>query len=71
VYVHPTYGGKTLLAANLTGQPSIVMPNGFREDGTPASITFTGQLFGEADLLTVAKAYQDRTGHHLARPPLE
>ena len=70
VYVHPTYGGKTLLAANLTGHPSIVLPNGFRKDGTPASITFTGRLFGEADLLLVAKAYQDRTGFHTRRPKL-
>jgi Asp-tRNA(Asn)/Glu-tRNA(Gln) amidotransferase A subunit family amidase len=68
VYVHPTYGGKTLLAANLTGHPSVVLPNGFRENGTPASISFTGRLFGEADLLQVAKAYQDETGFHEKHP---
>ena len=70
VYVHPTYGGNTLLIANLTGQPTVVLRNGFREDGTPASISFTGRLFGEADTLSVAKAYQDKTGFHLRRPPL-
>ena len=70
VYVHPTYGGKTLVATNLTGHPSIVLPNGFRDDGTPASITFTGRLFGEADLLLVAKAYQDETGFHRRHPAL-
>jgi len=68
-YVHPTYGGSTLLIANLTGQPSVVVPHGFREDGTPASITFTGQLFGEADLLTVSMAFQNETGDHRRRPP--
>ncbi len=69
-YVHPTYGGSTLLTANLTGQPTVVVPNGFRADGTPASISFTGRLFGEAELLTVAKAYQDATGYQHRRPPL-
>ena len=34
-------------------------------------LTFTGRLFGETDLLTVAKAYQDATGHHKKRPPEE
>jgi Asp-tRNA(Asn)/Glu-tRNA(Gln) amidotransferase A subunit family amidase len=71
VYVHPTYGGKTLLIANLTGQPTVVMPNGFRADGTPAGISFTGRLFGEAELLTVAKAYQDATGFNRRHPPLK
>jgi Asp-tRNA(Asn)/Glu-tRNA(Gln) amidotransferase A subunit family amidase len=70
VYIHPTFGGKTLLATNLTGHPSVVLPNGYRENGTPTSITFTGRLFGEADLLLVAKAYQDETGFHLKHPPL-
>jgi Asp-tRNA(Asn)/Glu-tRNA(Gln) amidotransferase A subunit family amidase len=69
VYVHPTYGGNTLLVANLTGQPSVVVPHGLREDGTPASITFTGQLFGEANLLTVSMAFQNETGDHLRKPP--
>ena len=70
VYVTPTFGGGNLLLTNLTGHPQVVLPNGFRADGTPTSITFTGRLFGEADLLAVAKAYQDATGFHLRRPPL-
>jgi len=67
-YVHPTYAGGTLLAANLTGHPSVIVPNGFREDGTPSSITFTGNLFREGELCRVAKAYQDATGFHRRRP---
>jgi Asp-tRNA(Asn)/Glu-tRNA(Gln) amidotransferase A subunit family amidase len=55
---------------NLTGHPSICLPNGFR-NGTPTALTFTGRLFDESTLLAVAKAYQDATGHHLKRPPLE
>jgi Asp-tRNA(Asn)/Glu-tRNA(Gln) amidotransferase A subunit family amidase len=70
VYVHPTYGGSTLLAANLTGHPTLVMPNGFRENGTPASISFTGRLFDEGNLCLVGKAYQDKTGFHEKHPSL-
>jgi Asp-tRNA(Asn)/Glu-tRNA(Gln) amidotransferase A subunit family amidase len=70
VYVHPTYGGKTLLAANLTGHPTLVMPAGFRENGTPASISFTGRLFDEGNLCLVGKAFQDTTGFHEKHPSL-
>jgi Asp-tRNA(Asn)/Glu-tRNA(Gln) amidotransferase A subunit family amidase len=70
-YVVPTYGGTNLLLTNLTGHPSVVLPNGFRKDGTPTSITFLGRLFGESEALLLAKAYQDATGFHLRRPPLE
>jgi Asp-tRNA(Asn)/Glu-tRNA(Gln) amidotransferase A subunit family amidase len=71
VYVTPAYGGANLLATNLTGHPMIALPNGFRTDGSPGSITFTGALFGEADLLTVAGAYQRATPHHTRHPDLE
>ncbi len=70
LFVAPTFGGDHLLLTNLTGHPAVTLPNGFRADGTPTSITFTGRLFGEDTLLAVAKAYQDATGHHLRRPPL-
>lgn len=66
-------GGDDLQLANLCGHPTICMPNGLTKTAsgeTPISITFTGRLFGESDLLSVAKAYQDATGHHRKRPPL-
>jgi len=71
LYVAPSYGGDNLLMTNLTGHPAVVVPNGFRtSDGTPTSITFTGRLFGETDLLAVALAYQQATDFHKRRPPL-
>ncbi|MEM9598778.1 MAG: amidase, partial [Acidobacteriota bacterium] len=70
VFVCPSYGANNLLLTNLTGHPAIVVPNGFREDGTPTSITFTGGLFGENALIAVASAYQRATDHHLRRPDL-
>jgi Asp-tRNA(Asn)/Glu-tRNA(Gln) amidotransferase A subunit family amidase len=57
-----------LVATNLTGHPAVILPNGFRDDGTPVSITFLGGLFEEAKLLAVANAYQKATGFHLVHP---
>lgn len=39
--------------------------------GTPLSLTFLGQLYGEAKMLALAKAYQDATNFHLQHPKLE
>ncbi len=70
VYVCPSYGGDNLLLTNLTGHPCVVVPNGFRpSDGTPTSITFMGRLYGETEVLAVARAYQEGTDFHLRRPP--
>ena len=38
--------------------------------GTTVSLTFLGQLYGEAKLVAVAKAYQEATGFHLKHPTL-
>ena len=39
--------------------------------GTPVSMTFLGNLFGEAKLLALARAYQEATGFHKLHPKLE
>jgi Asp-tRNA(Asn)/Glu-tRNA(Gln) amidotransferase A subunit family amidase len=61
--------GADLALTNLTGHPTLCLPNGFRKNGTPTALGFTGKLFGETDLLTLAKAYQDATDHNKKRPP--
>jgi Asp-tRNA(Asn)/Glu-tRNA(Gln) amidotransferase A subunit family amidase len=38
--------------------------------GTPVSLTFLGNLYGEAKMLALAKAYQDATDFHLKHPKL-
>ena len=63
--------GNDLALTNITGHPTVCLPNGFRKGGTPTGLTFTGHLFGETDLLALAKSYQDATDHHLKRPPEE
>lgn len=89
VIVAPTNGGQQLVVTNLTGHPSVILPNGLRgEDapkypsddpsdfqnaggpGTPTSLTFLGKLYGEAELLAFARAYQEATGFHLQHPKL-
>jgi Asp-tRNA(Asn)/Glu-tRNA(Gln) amidotransferase A subunit family amidase len=67
-------GGNDVVLTNLTGHPTVVLPNGFRKAGAvelPNSISFTGRLYGETELLAVAHAYQQATGHHLKRPPMD
>ncbi|HTB14598.1 MAG TPA: amidase [Bryobacteraceae bacterium] len=56
--------------ANTACYPAINVVHGFTEAGTPGSFTFYARPFGEAELLAVAKAYQDATGFHLKHPTL-
>ena len=67
-WVAPSFGGSNLLLTNLTGHPAVVLPDGFSSDGTPTSITFNGRLFGESEILALARAYQEVTGFHLRHP---
>jgi len=53
---------------NLTGHPCVVMPHGFNEKGNPTSLTMVGKLFGEAEMLALARAYQNATEWHLKHP---
>jgi Asp-tRNA(Asn)/Glu-tRNA(Gln) amidotransferase A subunit family amidase len=64
----PSLTGRSLLLSNLTGHPGVVVPNGFTKAGTPTSICFIGKLFGEGQLLAVAKQYQDATDFHRQHP---
>jgi Asp-tRNA(Asn)/Glu-tRNA(Gln) amidotransferase A subunit family amidase len=68
-WMAPSFGSDNLLLTNLTGHPAVVLPNGFSSDGAPTSVTFNGRLFGESEVLALARAYQQATGHHLRHPP--
>ncbi|MFX0063631.1 MAG: amidase [Candidatus Hermodarchaeota archaeon] len=78
VFVTPTidhtdnfWTTKSNFLTNLTGHPAVVVPNGFKEDNMPTSITFIGDLYKEAEMLRIAKAYQDATEFHLMKPSLD
>ena len=61
VIITPSFGGDQLLATNLTGNPCVVIPNGFDEEDHPTSISFIGNLFDEEKLLLFAKYIQENT----------
>lgn len=61
VIVTPTYGGEQLQITNLTGHPVVIVPNGPYPGGPVRSFCFLGNLFDEATILAVAKAYQAAT----------
>jgi Asp-tRNA(Asn)/Glu-tRNA(Gln) amidotransferase A subunit family amidase len=66
--VHPSFASGLLPATNLGGQPTVVAPCGFADDGTPFSISFTGRLHADADVLALAMAWQTVSAHHTRHP---
>ncbi|PRY10681.1 Asp-tRNA(Asn)/Glu-tRNA(Gln) amidotransferase A subunit family amidase [Pontibacter ummariensis] len=70
VYISPSFASSNLVITNLTGHPCVVVPNGFQKNGMPTTITFMGKLFGEAELLSFSKFYQDLTNHEEQHPNL-
>ena len=68
--ITPTFGGSQLPVTNLTGHPALCMPTGFNKNGLPTSITIIGNLYDEATILAVAKAYQQATDFNKEHPPL-
>jgi hypothetical protein len=69
LYIAPSFSSN-LRITNLTGNPCVVLPNGFNKQGRPTSITFMGQLFGEGKMLEAAKIYQEATDFHKKHPTL-
>jgi Asp-tRNA(Asn)/Glu-tRNA(Gln) amidotransferase A subunit family amidase len=70
VIISPSFGGSQLMMTNLTGHPCVVVPNGYNDQGSPTSISFVGKLFGEAAILSLARAYQEKTEWEDKVPPL-
>jgi Asp-tRNA(Asn)/Glu-tRNA(Gln) amidotransferase A subunit family amidase len=70
VYICPSFGGNNLTLTNLTGHPCVVVPDGRTEKGAWSTLSFIGRLYGEAEALLLAQAYQGATGFHLQHPAL-
>lgn len=67
-------GGNDLVITNFSGNPTVVIPFGTRENdltGQPQTITMTGRVDGDADLLWLAHHVQQATTYHLKRPDLQ
>jgi Asp-tRNA(Asn)/Glu-tRNA(Gln) amidotransferase A subunit family amidase len=62
--------GLNTTLCNVTGHPGIVVRNGFNAQGMPTSMTFIGRIYGEAEMLALAHAYQTATNWHLKHPEL-
>lgn len=62
-------GGPPIIpAGNVVGQPALAIPNGFGPNGLPTAIQFTGRVWSEARLLSIAHAFQQATDWHRRRP---
>lgn len=68
VLIVPTFAGRQLSMTNLTGNPVVVIPIGFNQNGSPLSITLIGNLYDEATILAAAKAFQDKTDFNKKHP---
>jgi aspartyl-tRNA(Asn)/glutamyl-tRNA(Gln) amidotransferase subunit A len=56
--------------ANLTGLPAISIPCGFTREGLPVGLQLIGSRWGEAQLLSIALAYEEATEWHKHHPEL-
>jgi Asp-tRNA(Asn)/Glu-tRNA(Gln) amidotransferase A subunit family amidase len=61
VIISPSFGNRQLVITNLTGHPVIAIPTGLDTDKHPTSITLVGNLYDEASILLLAKAFQEQT----------
>ena len=63
------YLGLDIPLTNRTGHPAVSVPSGFHR-GSPTALHMTGKLFGEAELLLLAHAFQASTVHQAQHPVL-
>jgi Asp-tRNA(Asn)/Glu-tRNA(Gln) amidotransferase A subunit family amidase len=71
VFVVPQLADNNLTLTNLTGQPTVGVPNGFTDTGMPTGVNFVGRVGGETAMLAVANACQRATDYHLQHPTLD
>lgn len=62
----PGYRGADIAAR--AGYPSIVVPAGYRQNGQPIGVQFTGSAYSEAVLIRIAHVFEQATRHRV--PPL-
>ena len=53
---------------NLTGQPAVSVPCGFTARGLPIGLQIVGLPYGDATVLRVAHAYEQRNPWHARQP---
>jgi len=72
VIICPSRGdGNQSAITNLTGHPVVCVPTGFdKKNNLPTGISFVGNLYDEATILSIAKTYQNNTTWDKAHPNL-
>ncbi len=72
VIICPSRGdGNQSAITNLTGNPVVCLPTGFdKKLNLPTGISFVGNLYDEATILSIAQAYQKATNWDEAHPAL-
>ena len=72
VIICPSRGdGNQSAITNLTGNPVVCVPTGFdKRFNLPTGISFVGNLYDEATILSIAQAYQKATNWDEAHPTL-
>lgn len=55
---------------DLAGNPTVTLPGGFTERGTPLAFQFVGADFAEQLVLQAAHAFQSVTDYHRVHPPI-
>jgi Asp-tRNA(Asn)/Glu-tRNA(Gln) amidotransferase A subunit family amidase len=72
VIICPSRGdGNQSAITNLTGNPVVCLPNGFdKKLNLPTGISFVGNLYDEATILSIAEAYQKATNWDETHPTL-
>jgi len=66
----PPFAGGMLMVTNATGHPALVQRAGFTDPRTPTTITLIGRPFGEAALVTLGHAIEERLGVATRKPDL-
>jgi len=69
VILSPSFGKNQLMTTNLTGHPSISVPNGFDKEGKPTSISLIGNYYEEHKILYFADILQKNSNYHKLVPP--
>lgn len=59
------------VTSNLAGIPSASVPCGFDGDGMPVGLQLMGKPFCEAEIINAAKAFENATDCHAAKPVLK
>ncbi len=70
VLIVPSFEGNQLLMTNLTGHPSVVLPNGSYAGENPGTICLIGNHFDEATILSFAQYLQSITSFEEEHPKM-